>query len=323
MKARLSQFHRVTLLSGILFLALSFCPSWAIDYPTKPITLIVSVNPGGQSDLHARILADLATKELGVPIVVVNKTGAGGAVAATFVGKEKPDGYTLLVTQAGTLTTNFALFPNLPYKRTDFVPLFKSINVPVSIMVRSDSPWKTFQDLIEAVKKNPGKYRSVTAAATLTLLWESLLKQNGLDVTHLMTKGATETLLSVMGGHSEIMIEGLSPVVSHIDSGQVRLLACVSSKRNKTYPDVPTLYELGFRSFSRDFFNGFYAPAGLPRPIIEKIIKAFQKALSQPSVEAQLEKIGVFADFMGPKEFARLLDEEYDFYMGLAKEKSR
>jgi tripartite-type tricarboxylate transporter receptor subunit TctC len=188
-------------------------------------------------------------------------------------------------------------------------------------MVRSDSPWKTFQDLIIAVKNNPGKYRSVTAAATLTLLWESLMKQQGLDVTHLITKGAVETLLSVMGGHSEIMIEGLAPIVSHIEAGKIRLLACVSSKRNKQYPDVPTLYELGYTYFSRDFFNGFYAPAGLPQPIMDTFIKAFEKALSLPNVQSQLEKIGVFADFIGPKEFGKLLDDEYDFYMDLAKGK--
>jgi tripartite-type tricarboxylate transporter receptor subunit TctC len=188
-------------------------------------------------------------------------------------------------------------------------------------MVRSDSPWKTFHDLVDAVKRNPGKFRSVTASATLTLLWESLLKEQGLDVTHLMTKGAVETLLAVMGGHAEIMIEGVTPAVPHIEEGKIRLLACVSSKRNKNFPEVPTLDELGYRSFSRDFFNGFYAPSGLPQPMMDKFVKAFEKVLSQPSVQAQLKKIGVFADFMGPKEFGKLIDEEYDFYMKLAKEK--
>jgi tripartite-type tricarboxylate transporter receptor subunit TctC len=300
---------------------LFFSSAWSIDYPTKPINLIVSVNPGGMSDLHARILAEGASKELGVPIVIYNKTGAGGGVAASFVANEKPDGYTFLVTQSGTLTTNFAVFPNLPYKKTDFIPVFKSITVPVSIMVKSDSPWKTFHDLVDAIKKNPGKFRSVTASATLTLLWESLLKEHGLDVRHMMTKGAAETLLAVMGGHAEIMVDGVTPMVSHIEGGKIRNLVSFGTKRDKNYPEVPTLSELGYGRISRDFFNGFYAPAGLPQPIMDKFVGAFEKVLSQPNVQAQMVKIGVFADFMGPIEFGKLIDIEYDFYMKLAKEK--
>src|SRR3990172_2483021 len=177
-------FSLVTVFLELLLLS----PGWGLDYPTKPINLIASASAGGPSDLHARILAEATTKDLGVPVVVVNKPGPGGALGASFVANEKPDGYTFLVTQSGTLTSNFVLFPNLPYKRADLLPLFRSIVIPCFMAVRFDAPWKTFKDFMDDAKKNPGKLRSGAASANISLLWEGLLKQTGSDVTHLMYK---------------------------------------------------------------------------------------------------------------------------------------
>jgi tripartite-type tricarboxylate transporter receptor subunit TctC len=319
---RTSSFRsHVFILWGVIFSFhfLSLSTGWGLDYPTKPIHLIASSTAGGPSDLHARILGEVVSKELGVPIIVINKPGPGGALGASFVANEKPDGYTYLVTQSGTMTSNFALFPNLPYKRTDLVPLFRSIVNPCFMAVRADAPWKTFQDFLDAAKKNPGKLRSGAASANISLIWEVLLKQTGVDVTHLMYKGAPDSLLALMGGHIDIFMDVVTPMVSHIEAGKVRLLAAIGSKRFKSYPDVPTLAEFGFTKFSKDTWNGFYAPAGVPQPIMDKFVAVCEKALSQPSVQAQIEKIGVFPGFLGPKEFAKLVNEEYEFYMELAK----
>ncbi len=301
------------------FLALS--PGWGLDYPTKPINLVVSATAGGPSDVHARILAEVASKDLGVPIVIINKAGPGGALAASFVANEKPDGYTFLVTQASTMTANFAIFPNLSYKRTDFTPVFMSIVVPVNVAVKADSPYKNLKDLLDAAKKNPGKLRSGSASSSITLVWEGLLKREGIDMTHMLYKGAPDSLLAVMGGHIDCNCDALTPMVPHVESGKLRLLTSISSKRNKNYPDVLTLKELGYSSFSRDFWNAFFAPAGLPQPVLEKFVKAFEKAVSLPDVQAKLEKVGVFANFIGPKDFAGFVEEEYHFYMGLSKDK--
>lgn len=321
MKTSFFRTHLVVLLVVTFSLNfLLFSSGWGQDYPTKPINLVASASPGGPSDLHARILGEAASKEFGVPVVIVNKPGPGGALGASFVAKEKPDGYTILVTQSGTLTSNFTLFKNLPYKRTDLVPLFKSIKIPCYFAVRADAPWKTFKDFMDEAKKNPGKMRSGAASANLSLIWRGLLKEAGVDVTHLMYKGAADSLLALMGGHIEIFMDAVTPMVSHIQAGKVRLLATIGSKRFKSYPDVPTLAEFGYPGYSKDMWNGFYAPAGIPQPIMDKFVSVFEKVFSQPGVEDQLEKIGVFGDFIGPKEFAKMVDEEYNFYMRIGEQ---
>jgi tripartite-type tricarboxylate transporter receptor subunit TctC len=317
LKKSLMVSFMVVLCSNVLF----FSFAWSLDYPTKPINIIASASPGGPSDLHARILGEAASKELGVPIVVINKPGPGGALGASFVANEKPDGYTYLATQSGTMTSNFAVFPNLPYKRTDLLPLFRSIVIPCFMAVKADAPWKTFQEFIDAAKRNPGKLRSGAASANISLLWEGLLRQAGWDVTHLMYKGAPDSLVALMGGHIDIFMDAVTPMVAQIEAGKVRLLTTIGSKRFKNYPEVPTLSEFGYPTFSKDMWNGFYAPPGLPQSIIDKVVPVFKKVSSQPSVQAQLEKVGVFAGFLGPQEFAHLVDEEYKFYMELSKQK--
>jgi tripartite-type tricarboxylate transporter receptor subunit TctC len=265
-------------------------------------------------------LAEAASKELGVPIVVINKPGPGGALGASYVANEKPDGYTFLATQSGTMTSNFALFPDLPYKRTSLLPVFRSVLVPSNVAVKADSRWKTLKDFFDEAKRNPGKLRSGASSANISLLWQGLLKQKGYDITHLMYKGANDSILAVLGGHIDCNCDGSPPMFPHAEAGKIRFLASISSKRNKDYPDVPTLYELGYRDFSKDVWNGFFAPAGLPEPIMDKFVQAFQKVIFQPNIQAQLEKVGLPAGFLGPKEFATLIDEEYKFYMGLAKQ---
>jgi tripartite-type tricarboxylate transporter receptor subunit TctC len=322
MKTLFSVTKHVTLFLGIIsFISLFFYSAWGIDYPTKPINLIVSAPPGGPGDLHARILAEAGSKELGVPILVTNKPGPGGALGASFVASQKPDGYTFLVGQSGTLASNFVLFPDLPYKKTDLVPVFRSAFTPCNVAVKADSPWKSLKDFLDTARKNPGKLKTGSGSANISLLWEGLLKDQGLDITHLMYKGAGPPFIALLGGHIDAVTDPLTPMLTHIQAGKAHLLASISSKRNKAYPDVPTLYELGFRDFSRDFWNGFFAPAGLSQPIMDKFVQAFQKVISQPDVQAQMEKVGTPPGFLAPKEFANLVDEEYKFYMGLAKQK--
>lgn len=321
---RTSSFFRlnfVVLLGVIFSFIILFCfPGWGDDYPNKAIKLVVASTPGGPSDLNARILGEAGSKELGVPILIVNKPGVGGGQAATYVVGEKPDGYTFLVTQSGTMTSNFALFQNLAYERTDLVPLFKAIIVPCFVAVRADTPWKSFQDLIDAAKKSPGKLRSGSASANITLLWEGLLKQAGVDFVHLGFKGSSEDTLSLLGGHTDVFVDAASSILPHVEAGKVRLLVAISSKRFKTHPDIPIFSELGYPEFSVDLWNGWYAPKGLPKPIMDKFVSVFEKVSSQPSVQAQLEKGGMIGDFLGPQEFAALIEKEYRLYMKLAKQ---
>ena len=291
------------------------------EYPVKPINVVVSSTAGGSSDVAVRILVEEV--RLGVPIVVINKGGPGGALAASLVANEKPDGYNLLFTNSSTMTANFAVFPSLSYKRTDFFPLFMTFISPIKIAVKSDSPYKSLKDFLDAAKKNPGKLRSGTFSASITLVWESLLKQEGIDMVHQQYKGAAEVAVALLGGHIDLFLDNLTPLIPQVEAGQVRLLACISSKRDKKYPDVPTLKDLGYSIFSRDFWAGFFAPAGLQQNITDKLVQVFEKAMSLPSVQTKMEIAGLIPHFMGPKEFAPFIEEEYKFYMSLARQKGK
>ncbi len=324
MKARFFGSRFILLLAAVVSMSLlSFSSVWGADYPVKPISVIVSATAGGPLDVNARILAEAGSKDLGVPVVVVNKAGPGGALAASFVGNEKPDGYTLLFTNSSTMTANFAVFPSLSYKRTDFVPVLMAFLTPINIAVKADSPYKSLKEFLDAAKKNPGKLRSGTFSPSISLVWEGLFKGEGIDIIHMQYKGAADAFVAIMGGHIDCYLDALTPMIPQLEAGKIRLLASISSKRNKNYPDVPTLKDLGYGIFSRDFWSGFFAPAGLPQPIMDKVVPVFEKALSLPNVQAQMEKAGVIPHFMGPREYAQFIDEEYKFYMDLAKQKRK
>ena len=310
------------ILWGVIFSFhfLFFSSVWGADYPVKPINLIVAASPGGPLDVNARILAEVASKELKVPMVVINKAGPGGALAASYAANEKPDGYTFLFANSSMMTANFAVFPNLSYKRTDFVPVLMCFLTPINVAVRSDSPYKSLKDLIDAAKRTPGKLRSGSFSPSISLVWEGLLKHERIDIIHMLYKGAADCFVAIMGGHIDCYLDALTPILPYLEAGKIRLLASISSKRNKNYPDVPTLNELGYSRFSKDFWSGFFAPAGLPQPIMAKFVQTFERTLSLPSVQAQMGKSGVLPTFMGPNEFADFIDDQYKFFMDLAKE---
>ena len=161
--------RNMVVLAAVVFCLpfIPFSPVFGASYPTKPINLVVGAPPGGPLDTHARILSDATAKELGVPLVIINKAGPGGALAASYVANEKPDGYTFLVTSSATMTANFAIYPNISYKRTDFAPVFMSMLVPIIIAVKADSPYKSLKDVLDAAKKNPGKTQDTSDKTTL------------------------------------------------------------------------------------------------------------------------------------------------------------
>jgi tripartite-type tricarboxylate transporter receptor subunit TctC len=147
----------------------------ASDFPTKPIQMVVGMSPGGPADTAARIIAEEASKEMGVPVVVVNKPGAAGSVSASLVARAKPDGYTILVGMTGSLSVAWALLPDIPYKLSDFAPISRHIIFPLVIAVRSEAPWKTFKDFVEDVRRNPGKFKSGSDGGGTSLGWEYIL----------------------------------------------------------------------------------------------------------------------------------------------------
>jgi tripartite-type tricarboxylate transporter receptor subunit TctC len=309
-------FVKMSLVLSACFVFLFPAAGKAADYPARPVQIVVGTAAGGPADTTARILADELGKELKEAFIVVNKPGASGTLATSLVAAAKPDGHTLLVGMTMSLSAGFALFPNITYKLSDFAPVARTTVFPLVIAVKSDSPWKTFPEFIEAAKKYP-KYKSGSDGGGTGLAWDSILKPLNLDVVHIMFNGSTPNFTSLLGGHIDICTTVLTPLLPHLESKQVVLLA--SSSKLKDYPTVPTMTELGYPDASRDFWNGLLAPAKTPQPIVEKLSRAIKKAMANPAVNEKLINIGVVPSYQDNAEFGKYLQKEYDIFIDLGK----
>jgi tripartite-type tricarboxylate transporter receptor subunit TctC len=248
--------------------------------------------------------------------MVFNKPGASGAMSASFVAGAKPDGYTILVGMTMSLSVGFCLIPDISYKLSDFAPIARATIFPLVVAVKSEAPWKSLKDFIEDAKKNP-KYKSGSDGGGTSLAWDAILKPLNLDVVHIMFNGAVPNFTALLGGHVDISATVLTPLIPHLEAKKVRLLA--SSSKLKDYPDVPTMTELGFPDASRDFWNGFLAPAKTPQPIVEKLSETIRKVINDPAVNAKIVRIGVIPSYQDPNEFGKYLQKEYEIFMALGK----
>ena len=305
----------LSLFLGFLTLLLP-AMGWGLDYPTRPIQIVVGTAAGGPADAAARILSEELTKELKNPVVVFNKPGASGTMATSFVAGAKPDGYTVLVGMTMSLSAGFPLIPDISYKLSDFAPIARHIIFPLVVAVRSEAPWKTLKDFLEDAKKNP-KYKSGSDGGGTALAWDAILKPLNMDVVHIMFNGSVPNFTALLGGHIDISATVLTPLLPQLEAKQVRLLA-TSSKLDK-YPDVPTIAQLGYPDAARDFWNGFLAPANTPKPVIEKLSETIRKVTNDPAVNAKLVKIGVIPSYQDPNEFGKYLQTEYEIFMALGK----
>ncbi|HUL29432.1 MAG TPA: tripartite tricarboxylate transporter substrate binding protein [Thermodesulfobacteriota bacterium] len=313
--ASLAPRRVLSLFLGFLILLL---PAIArgLEYPTRPVQVVVGTAAGGPADAAARILSEELTKELKNPVIVFNKPGASGTIATSFVAGAKPDGYTVLVGMTMSLSAGFPLIPDISYKLSDFAPIARHIIFPLVVAVRSEAPWKTLKDFLEDAKKNP-KYKSGSDGGGTALAWDAILKPLNMDVVHIMFNGSAPNFTALLGGHIDISATVLTPLLPQLEAKQVRLLA-TSSKLDK-YPDVPTIAQLGYPDAARDFWNGFLAPANTPKPIIEKLSETIRKILNDPAVNAKLAKIGVIPSYQGPNEFGKYLQTEYEIFTALGK----
>ena len=266
----------------------------AASFPSRTVRLIVPSSPGGPIDAVARIMADAFKAVWPVPVVVENKPGAGTSTGAAFVAQATPDGYTLLV-NPNSIAVNPSLYPNLS---TDPLKSFEPISMLVSatqvLVVRPDlgvSDLKGFIDL--AKSKQEGLNIASAGAGTISHLTGVLLEQRtGFRTTHVPFRGAAPALTAMLGGHVDGMWVMLAPAVPHLRSGKVKALAVTSAKRDASLPDVPTAEESGVADFQVTNWQGLFAPAGTPKPIIEKIHRTVVDVLQRPEVRARMATLG-------------------------------
>jgi tripartite-type tricarboxylate transporter receptor subunit TctC len=286
--------------------------SMAQAYPNKPIKLVIPFPAGGATDIVGRVVAQQLGVELGQTVVVDNRAGAAGVIGSESVARAAPDGYTILLSTSSTHTIGPILNPKIPFSPTkDFTPIMYLAASPQVVVVPLTSPAKTMPELIDYIKKNPGKlnFGSAGTGGIPHLSTERFLAMTDTKMTHVPYKGTALAMPDLMAGRLDLMFDSISVSLPHIRDGKVRALAVTSPKPSSVAPDIPTLSQFvpGYESLT---WFGVFGPAGLPPAIQEKLNQALNKAIQNPALLAQFAKLGFDAAGGTPDEFAKKMAEE-------------
>jgi tripartite-type tricarboxylate transporter receptor subunit TctC len=286
--------------------------SMAQTYPNKPIKLIIPFPAGGATDLVGRVVAQQLGVELGQTVVVDNRAGAAGVIGSESVARAAPDGYTILLSTSSTHTIGPILNPKIPFSPTkDFTPIMYLAASPQVVVVPLSSPAKTMPELIDYIKKNPGKlnFGSAGTGGIPHLSTERFLAMTGTKMTHVPYKGTALAMPDLMAGRLDLMFDSISVSLPHIRDGKVRALAVTSPKPSSVAPDIPTLSQFvpGYESLT---WFGVFGPAGLPPAIQATLNQALNKAIQNPALLAQFAKLGFDAAGGSPAEFAQKMADE-------------
>jgi tripartite-type tricarboxylate transporter receptor subunit TctC len=288
-------------------------PAAAQTYPSRPITLVVPFPPGGSATIIARIIADKMSEGLGQQIVVDNRGGAGGSIAARQVAKSAPDGATLLLAFTGTLAVSPLIFVNVGYDpRKDFAGIGLIGMAPSVLAVNPSVPARSVADLIGIAKAEPGKiqYGSPGIGTTNHLAGELLAAMTGIKITHIPYKGTGPAITDLLGGHIAMMFAPIPAAHGNVSAGALRALGVTSLKRSSLWPDIPTVAETGLPGFEVVQRSTLLAPAGTPRPIIERLNKELNAVLATDDVRRRLAVEGGEPVPGAPEEYAADIDRE-------------
>jgi tripartite-type tricarboxylate transporter receptor subunit TctC len=310
---------------GVLFLALlavftmGYQVSWAQEFPTKAITLIIPFGAGGASDLTARAFVGAAPEALGQPVVVQLKPGGGGAIASDLVAKASPDGYTLLMGGPGPNTTLPAI-EGRSRGPDDLAAVCRINYSPMLTLVPANAPYKTFRELIAYAKAHPGQLKFGHAGiwGGPDLLWKQIQLKAGITAKIIPYDGGAEALVGLLGGHIDLSCLAPTQSIPHIKAGRLRALSVSDSKRDPDLPQVPTLREEGVDVVNL-LWKGIMAPKTTPRPVIDKLALSFKKMLEDPSSVAMIKKLGDNFHYLGPDELTKFWREEYEAHKELGK----
>ncbi|NMM06926.1 tripartite tricarboxylate transporter substrate binding protein [Polaromonas sp.] len=264
-------------------------------YPNRAVRVIVPFPAGQTTDVVARLLSQQFTESLGQSFYVDNKAGAGAIIGTEQAKNAVPDGYTLLMASSGPLAINPSLYSKLPYDTLkDFQPIGMIVVVPQFLVVNKDFPANNLKELIAYVKQNPGKVNFGSGGSGLTnhLTMELLKASTGIQITHVPYKGAAAALTALIGGEISMMFESGPAVIPHVKSGKLKVFAVGSQRRSLALPDVLTVAEAGVPGFNAQSWAAFLAPAGTPKPVIQKLNAELHAALSKPAIRERLLGMG-------------------------------
>ncbi len=284
------------------------------DYPNRQIEFIIPFPPGGPADTAARIIQPQISAVLGVPVVLVNKPGGGGALGGEFVAKGKLDGYTVYATTNSTLTIITAMQPDLPYKLGDFAPIGGYIADMGVITAQSGAAWQNLEQLVDYAKKNPGKlsYGSAGVGTVSFFTMELFKLAFGLDIAHVPFQGTGPVKNAILGGHVQLASSGYGSMAPLIKSGDLIALVTTAPKRLPALPNIPTMAEKGFPEATLNIWMGLYVPAKTSKRIVDVLVRALEKTAKHPAVIAATEKAGMAVDYTDPETTRKMLEREHE-----------
>jgi tripartite-type tricarboxylate transporter receptor subunit TctC len=282
-----------------LFLALMSCSIWAQSWPNKPVRMIIAFPPGGPTDLVSRVLAQRLSEQLGQQVIVDNKPGAGGNLAAELAARATPDGYTIFY-NTSAIVIGPALYGKVNYDTLkDFAPVALTASVPMVLVVNPQLPARSVKEFLDLAKSRPGALNySSSGTGTITHLASAMMStQTGIQTQHIPYKGSAPGLVDLAAGQTQFMIDTINTVLPYVRDNRLRGLAVTSSKRSTLLPDLPTLAESGMPGFDAAAWQGIVVPTGTPADIIQKLNAEVNKALAHPDVRARLAAQG--AEILG------------------------
>jgi tripartite-type tricarboxylate transporter receptor subunit TctC len=308
-------------LLACLAAALAAVPAWAQTYPNKPVRIISPFSAGGPADIYARYLGQRLEKAMGQPFVIENRVGGGGNIGADAVAKSAPDGYTLLV-MSNTHTVNESLVAKKPYKlMTDLVPVAPINYSDLLLVVNPAVPAKSLKELLDLARANPGKlnYASSGPGTPYHMAGELFKAMAGVDIVHVPHKESSGARTAVMGGQVEMMFDAITVMAKLAEAGKVRAIASSGATRSPVMPDIPTVSEAGVPGYEATIWLGIMAPAGTPKPIVDRLNAEIAKIVSSPDVKADWAKQGAVPMTMTPEQFAQYMRDDIEKWAKVVK----
>lgn len=301
-------------------------PALAQPWPARPIRFVVPYPPGGPLDQVARALAEKLREPLGQPVVVENRPGAGGNIGADLVAKAAPDGYAIVMGAVATHAINPYLYAKMPYDANrDFTPITRVATVPNVLVMNPQTAERlgvhSLGDLIAYARKNPGKlnYASGGNGSAGHLAGELLEAQAGVSMVHIPYGGAAPAQLGLLAGQTDLMFDNLASATPQIRAGKLQAFAVTTPQRSSFFPELPTVAESGLKDFDISTWFGVFAPAGTPRPIVDRLNTEFTRALSAPDIRERLARMGAEPSPMSPETFANFVRAEQAKYERIVK----
>jgi len=309
-------------LFSLLALALAFTAVQAQPYPSKPVRMIVPFPPGGGTDILSRLVATRLTESARWTVVPDNRAGAGGTIGIAEAVRAAPTGYEMVMGQKDNMVVAPWLYKNLSYDPTkDLVAVAHVAYTPVVIVTRSESKFRTLDDVVKAARAAPDSitYGSPGNGTTIHLAGEIFKSTAKIQMRHVPYKGSNPALMDVLAGNVDLMVSSLPSAMGQIKAGKLRPLAVTSAKRSSSLPEVPTVAELGYKGFDVATWYGLFMPAGVPKEVVATVNAEVNKLLATPEMKAAIVAQGAEPQAMTPEQFGTLLKTDYQKWRGIVQ----